>query len=126
RDVEDPAAARDEPSVAHRGSRMEDQRALALRRLDALDRRAGVPTLGIALGGENDGDRGGVGHTQLDLAQVSGGGRCECLDEVALDAREDHLGLGVAEAAVELEYPWPVGGEHEPCVEAADERRASL
>src|SRR6266511_3622716 len=42
-------------------------------------------------------------------------------DEVALQARQHHLGLRVPEPGVELERPETAGGEHEPRVEHAAE-----
>ena len=44
--------------------------------------------------------------------------------EVAVEQRQHRLRLGIAEAAVELEQPRAVGGEHQPGVEHADVRRA--
>ena len=75
--------------------------------LDALDRRARVAALGIRLCGESDGDGGGLGDAQLDVAEVAGGGAAERLGQVALHPRQDRLRLGVAEAAVELEHARP-------------------
>ena len=45
--------------------------------------------------------------------------------EVALEQRQDRLGLGIAEADVELEDARPVGGQHQPGVQAAAEARAA-
>ena len=47
----------------------------------------------------------------------------ERIEQTALDAGEDRLRLGIAEAAVELDHVRAVLGEHEPGVEAAGERR---
>ena len=44
---------------------------------------------------------------------------CSAAREVALEQRQDRLGLGVAEADVELEHPRAVGGQHQPGVQAA-------
>src|SRR5437016_270752 len=83
--VEDAAAVRHEPSVVEGGSRVEDERAVRLGLVDAVDGRPGVAALGIAAGGEHDRDRGAVGDGQLDPAHVATGRRRERGQEVALD-----------------------------------------
>ena len=46
------------------------------------------------------------------------------LGEVDVEQRQHGLRLGVAEAAVELDQPRTVGGQHQPGVQHADVRRA--
>ena len=57
------------------------------------------------------------------LPQLAGRRGGERLEQVPFQQRENRLRLGVAEAAVELEDPWPVLGEHEPGEEQPDEGR---
>ena len=47
------------------------------------------------------------------------GDRGERREQVALEAGKNRLGLGIAEAAVELQHSGPVLGEHEAGVEEA-------
>ena len=53
---------------------------------------------------------------------MRGGG--ERLEQVALETRDQHLRLGIAEAAVELEHAGPVARQHQPGEQAPHERRA--
>src|SRR5204863_9081984 len=63
---------------------------------------------------------------QLDGAERTRRGSPEGAEEVALETRKDCLGLRIAEPAVELEHSWPILGEHEACVQEADEGRAPV
>ena len=45
--------------------------------------------------------------------------RLQDIEQVALQQRQDHLRLGVAKAAVELQHPRPVGRQHQAGVEHA-------
>ena len=51
--------------------------------------------------------------------------RASSVEQVAFDARHQHLRLRVAEPRVELEHLRAVRGHHQPGEEAADERRAA-
>ena len=127
--VEDPATARHELPVAHRRPGMEDDRAVRfrLRRLPVIGEPVSRPC-GIGPGGERD--RHGARCSETD-SSTSPRGRLEP-QRGSASARSPStrgridLRLGIAEPAVELEHPRPVGGEHQPGVEAADERRAAL
>jgi hypothetical protein len=81
--------------------------------------------IGVARPCENDGHRRLRAGGELDPVQRPGGGRGQRLEQVSLEAREDRLGLRVAEAAVELENAWPVVRQHQAGVEKALERCAS-
>ena len=104
---------------------MEDERAGCLRRVEPRDHRAPVDARGVAVGGEDDrhGCAGSV--AQLRATEIPARGSGERLEQVALEQREDRLGLGIAEPAVELEHLRAFGGQHEPGVEQPDERRAT-
>ena len=62
---------------------------------------------------------------ELDALEVAPRSRGERAEEVALQTGQDRLGLGVAEAAVELEHFRSVRRQHQPGEEHADERRAA-
>ena len=109
----------------HRGPAVEDMRTERLGRGDARDRRAGVvASLRVVGPGEDDGD-GGILTESDRLGSVSRGRSGEGLEQVALDAGDQHLGLGIAEPGVELEHARPALGQHQACEQAADERRAA-
>ncbi len=86
------------------------------------DRAAGHRCRRVALGGEHDGAGGRVlpadalGAETVERSRRAGHRH---LDEVARHERQQDLGLRIAEAAVELEDPRPVGCEHQPGVEHA-------
>ena len=87
--------------------------------LESGDRQSLRVLAGIA-GGRHD-DRGAGGGEDLQLLGVEralGAGE-EKSGEVAADAREDGLGLGVAETAVELQDVDAGGADHEAAVEDA-------
>ena len=52
-------------------------------------------------------------------------GRGECLEQIAFEARHQDLGLGVAEARVELEHARAVLGQHQAGEQAPHERRSA-
>jgi hypothetical protein len=54
---------------------------------------------------------------------LRGGG--QELEQIGLEQRQDRLGLGVAEAAVELEHLRPVSSQHEPGIEEPGEGRTA-
>src|SRR5438105_2795253 len=125
-DGQDAPAVRDEAPAAHRGAGMEDERAVPLGVVDSLDRRPRVALRGIARSGEDDGDGGLVRSVQRPSAEVALSRGGEHAEQVVLEQRDDRLRLGIAEAAVELQHPRPVVGEHQAGVEDADERRPAL
>ena len=104
---------------------VEDQRAACLRVLDPVDLAAAVAGLGIAAGCNDDGDGGTGRKPELDAGQVAMGHRCTCLEQVTVDERQHGLGLGIAEAAVELQHRRPVGRQHEPGEEQTDKGRSA-
>ena len=76
----------------------------------------------VAGGGEDDGHRPVVaelGRHPGEAAWFAGGE--EELGEVGVQPRQHRLGLGVAEAGVELEHLRPIGSHHQPGVEDAVE-----
>ena len=75
--------------------------------------------------GEHDGHCGVVGGGELDALEVAPRSRRERAEEVSLQTGQDRLGLGVAEAAVELEHLRPVRRQHQPGEKHADEWRAA-
>ena len=119
-DIEDAAAVRDEPPVVQGRPGVEDERAGRLRVLDSLDRGPGVAARGVVAGGEHDGHGGAVRELRF-LREVAGEER----EEVALEPREEALGLGIAEAAVELDHAQSVVRPHQARVEEAVERGAA-
>ena len=125
RDRQDPAAVRDQAPVVHRGAAVEDERTGRLGGLDAGDLGARVvAALRIVGRGDDDGDGRLVAHCDAGSGEVAVGGRSQNREQVAVEPRHQNLGLGVAEARVELEHARAVLGEHQPGEEAADERRA--
>ena len=81
---------------------------------------------GVAGRGEDDGDRVVVAPAQRpDLVEPADRRRLQQLAERRLQPGEDHLGLGVAEPRVELDHPRSAGGEGQPDVQDAGERRAA-
>ena len=104
---------------------MEDERAGRLGRLDPLDRRAGVVARGVLAAGDDHGHRRARADADLRAAQVAGRGGGERPEQVAFEERQQRLRLRVAEPAVELQHPRPVGGQHQAGEEHADERRGA-
>ena len=91
------------------GAGMEHQGAVPERNVDPLDRIAAPRPLRIALGSQHDPDgrrrqrRRRTGSAVL--AEPAAGGGEQQRSERDREPRQDHLGLGVAEARVELEQP---------------------
>ena len=78
----------------------------------------------VAARGEHDGHRARPATRSTSApSEIAGRRRGEGLEQVALETRQDDLGLGVAEAAVELEHPRPVLRQHQAGVEEPDEGR---
>ncbi len=95
--------------------------------LQAFDLIAARGGRGVACACEHQRHRPVVGPIQLgavEPARARGGQ--QQLQQVRAQAWEHRLGLGVAEAHVELEHARAVGGEHQPRVEHAVERRPAL
>ena len=99
-DSQHPPAGRDHRAVrGERGAGV--QHALAV---GAGDRVAGARRLGVAGRGDHDGDRGAVAPAQRRVVgQPAGGGGVQQPGQRRLQQRQHHLGLGVAEAGVELD-----------------------
>ena len=82
---------------------------------------------GIAAGGEHDAHRPALVPLGVVARQAAGDRRAlQQVEQVRAQARQHGLRLGVAEAHVELEHARPVGGEHQPGVQAAVEGRAAV
>ena len=74
----------------------------------AVDRLALLVGARVAAGGHHDADAASLVQRQLDLGQAAVDARPRAAStQVALQARQHDLGLGVAEAAVELEHARP-------------------
>ena len=87
----------------------------------AGDRRARV-----VLGGDDDRDRRRAAPGQrADRAQVTGRGGGQQRTQRGVEQLQHHLGLRVAEPAVELDHLRPGRGQHQPRVEQPGERRAA-
>ena len=94
-----------------------DRLASAVQSLDGVAR---TRALGVALGGQDDTDGGGVREgRRLRPAQVSIGHGEEELRGVDVQQRQHHLGLGVPEAHVVFDDLRAVRGQHEAGVEHA-------
>src|SRR6185295_4042103 len=126
RHVENPAAVGDEAIALACRPCVKDERPFLLGLADAVDRGADVVARGIFTAREHDGDRGSVCDREVGARQIARRRGGEDLEEVSFEAGQERLRLGIAEPAVELEYPWPIGRDHEPCEEHADKRRAAL
>ena len=87
--------------------------------LDARDDLALLVVAGVAGAREDHGHGAVVLPGELRLVELARIDLEEGVEKVALHAREHDLGLGVAEAGVELEDLRAVLGEHEAAVEAA-------
>ena len=64
-------------------------------------------------------------HAHRSVLEGAARGCGEQIQQVLVDAWQQRLGLGVAEAGVELQHPRSVGGHHQPGIEDARERRAA-
>src|SRR5688572_10958182 len=118
-DIQDASAGADERAAAERRAGVEDESALRFGVRDALEGHAGLGLVGVAAGREHDGYRRLGPGGQLYARQRARRGRSESLEQVALEAGQDRLGLGIAEAAVELEHARPVVGQHQSGIEQA-------
>ena len=63
---------------------------------------------------------------QLGLVQTAINASFEHIDKIGLEAHQDRLGLGIAEAGIELQHLRTARREHQTAVEDADEGRALL
>ena len=103
--------------------------------VDAVERLGGVDPgddvtlrggLGVAGRGQHDGDRGtGAERGGRHVGERAGRGAAQERRERRLEESEERLGLGVAEAGVELDHPDATGGEREADVQQPPERRAA-
>ena len=126
-DVQDAAAVRDErgrPAAPCRRGRRAPRSASAS--VDAVDRRADVACGRVVAGREHDRHRRASPTSTARRAE-----RSPCAAAASSSSRSpsrrgsERLRLRVAEAAVELEHPRAVGGQHQAGEEHADERRAA-
>ena len=107
------------------GPGVEEQRT----RIEAIEPGDGVAAAhraGVARRCRDHADRGAGQRPRHPRREAAAGARGEQVEQVLVEQREHRLGLGVAEARVELEQPRPRVGEHQPRVEAASVRRAAL
>ena len=97
-----------------------------LRVLDARDRVARADGPGVAAGRDHHGHRGGVEPLQRrQRTEGAGGRRVQDARERGAQPRQHDLGLGVAEAGVELHDAQPLARHGQTHVEHARERRAA-
>src|SRR5213592_4421476 len=96
---------------------MEHERAGGLGIVDALDRRADIAARRIAGGRNGDRDGGFAGDLDFRATDVTVRAAPEGPHKVALDPRNDDLGLRIAEARIELENSGTVFGQHQSGVE---------
>ncbi len=120
-DTENPSSGDDEP-VVFIGFRpgVEHERARSGCR-GQVQRHAEHRCSRVPRGGGDDGARRGVGgdpHGSLGEPSLAAGE--EHLEQVVVDEGEHRLCFGIAEAAVVLEQPGTVGGQHQPGEENPD------
>ena len=96
------------------------------RRLHALDGKPGAWCPGIARGGEHDADGSLAPPAQGGGQPAPGSHGLEHGKDVLVEAGQDGLTLGIAEATIELHDARAVGTDHEPDEEHARVRRAFL
>src|SRR5699024_5847463 len=112
----------DQGAVREAGAGVDDVRALLLAGVDPGDRVAGAGGGRVAGGGDHDGYRGVPAPAQLRvLRELSPGRGQQQRGEGGGEPLEHHLGLGIAEAGVELDYAQPARGEGQAAVEDPDE-----
>src|SRR6478672_8385353 len=98
RHVEDAAAGSDQRAIVLRRPCVEDRDPLdRAGRLDPGDRAPDLRRLVIAARGDHDAHAGGAELARREVAQRAGRGPVEQVEQVSVEAREDHLRLGVAE-----------------------------
>jgi hypothetical protein len=112
------------PFVTRRPSRTAVPGGLCLG--DSLDRSADIPTCRIVAAGEDDRHRRLFRYRQRDACDAPRRTGGERLEQIAVEAGEQGLRLGIAEAAVVLEHSRPVVRQHQPGEENADERDPPL
>jgi len=76
---------------------------------------------GIATAGGDDADAGSGVHPDVEVARCAVDGGVEEVEDVGLHAQQDGLGLGVAEAGVELEHHGAARSHHHAAEEDAPE-----
>ena len=102
-----------------RGACMEHERAALLGLVDAGDLASAIAARRIPARPRARRSRRGGRERRRCAAEIAARGRGEQREQIGLEQRENRLRLRIAEAAVELEHPRAVRGEHEPRVEQA-------
>ena len=120
-DGEDAAAGGDEVAVFDGGAGVEDDDIFGRAVVRGRDGFAGGVFAGVAAAGGDDADAGSGAHLDGELVGGAVDGGVEEVDDVGLEAEEDGLGLGVAEAGVELEDHGAARGHHDAAEEDAFE-----
>ena len=91
------------PVGVRRGAGVQHLRAGGRRLVEAVDGIAGTGRARVARGGEHDRDAWLGRQPQRPVLEPPSAAAIEDLDQILVDAREQALGLGVAEPAVELD-----------------------
>jgi len=119
---EDATATGDDVAIMHARSRMEDQGTTIAGCLDPKDAVSSARMVRVSLCREDD--SGGSAGDATERLRIDLPIRCreQGLSEVSLQQWEEHLGLGITGAAVELEDLWPAAGQDQSGEERADER----
>src|SRR5919108_4404022 len=123
RDVENAAAVCDEAVSVERGPGVKDERAGLASRVEPGDRGADVPRRRILAGCDDDGHCGDISDLDLVAPDVADRASPEGTEEVSFQPRQDHLGFGISEATIELQYARTFLSEHEAGVKDAYVRR---
>src|SRR5579884_1669604 len=107
------AAAGDQAQALHRPGPGVEGEDVPGNGAQPLDDEAGLVALRVSAGDDHHADRDLPAPVQPGTGrQLAQRGRDQQGDQVRLQPGQDHLGLGVAEAGVELQHPDAVGGEH--------------
>ena len=93
--------------------------------VEAEDARAGLVGAGVAGAGHHDGDAGFIAEGERLIEITREHSEQVAVWRVVVEQREERLGFGVAEAAVELEDERIIVVDHHAAVEAALEGRAA-
>ena len=101
--------------IRHRGSAIQ-----------SADFAAALRRLGIAARRHHHGDRGDVAPAQVEVGQLAVIGRLQRREQVGHQPRHQRLAFRIAEADVELDQLDAFGGQHQPGVQDAAERRAAV
>ena len=117
---QDAPAVGQEPAVLGLGAHVIDP---GVKGLDAADLCTFRIRTGIALGCQHDTERHGIAPDGLRRSAAGGHGLEDIID-IALEERQHHLGLGVAETGVELDDLDAVGSLHEAAVQDTAQRQS--